>query len=486
MGILLQGDTVLFFGRFHPLAVHLPIGFLLLAGILFVLSLFKKYSFLQRALPIILFFGAISSIAAAVLGWLLSTEGGYDESMLAWHQWMGISVAVVSMASWIWISSITWKKNDKKNHASVPSPDVTQQRMMTNKRNAGWVMAVLFLLISITGHLGGNLTHGDQYLFTHAPAFVQTLFNTGGQAASQVIAFPTDPDSTLLFEHIIEPVLNKKCASCHNESKMKGGLLLTTRKGLLKGGENGEVLENGSPQNSELFKRICLDPASKKFMPPKGAPMSYTEIALLNYWISSGMSFELTITDERIPEEIQLLIQQGYSLTTKRKTFIEKEKIPPASPEALDSLRAQGYKIQTLAADNNFLEVVARDTLTREKFEALLAIKEQITWLDLGKTGLQDSWISTLTQFINLTRLTLDNNTITDNGIAQLGNFEHLESLNLHTTGVGDKGLKLLAGHHHLKRIYLWKTKVTQQAVDSIRNENTTLSIDMGVMQGDK
>jgi hypothetical protein len=221
-------------------------------------------------------------------------------------------------------------------------------------------------------------------------------------------------------------------------------------------------------------------------MPPKGAAMSYTEIALLNYWISSGMSFELTITDERIPEEIQLLIQQGYSLTTKKKSFIEKEKVPAAATEVLESLREQGYKIQTLAADNNFVEVVAKDTLTREKLEALLAIKEQITWLDLGETGLQDSWISILTQFINLTRLTLDNNRITDAGIAQLGNFEHLESLNLHATEVGDRGLRLLAGRNHLKRIYLWKTKVTQQAVDSIRNENPALSIDMGVMSGDK
>jgi uncharacterized membrane protein len=485
MGILLQADAALFFGRFHPLAVHLPIGFLLLAGILFALSFFKKYSFLLRSLPIILFLGAISSVAAAVLGWLLSTEGGYHEGTLAWHQWMGITVAVISIASWSWISSITWKKAGKKNH-SVFLPDDNHQRMITNKRNVGWVMAVLFLLISITGHLGGNLTHGDQYLFTYAPSFLQTIFNAEDPASAEGLSFPSDPDSVLLFEHIIEPVLNKKCASCHNESKMKGGLLLTTREGLLKGGENGVVLEKGSPQNSELFKRVCLDPSSKKFMPPRGAPMSYTEIALLNYWIISGISFELTITDESIPEEIQMLIQQGYSLDTKKKSFIEKEKVPPAANEVLESLRAQGYKIQTLAADNNFLEVVARDTLTREKLEALLAIKEQITWLDLGKTGLQDSWINTLTQFSNLTRLSIDNNTITDTGIAQLGNFEHLESLNLHATEVGNKGLKLLAGRHHLKRIYLWKTKVTQQAVDSIRNENPTLLIDMGVMSGDK
>lgn len=485
MSILLQADAALFFGRFHPLAVHLPIGFLLLAGILFALSYFKNYAFLLRALPIILLLGGISSVAAAVLGWILSTEGGYEESTLAWHQWMGISVAVIAIASWVWIGSLTLKKEHKKEDAPWLLPEDLKQRAINNKRNVGLVMALLFVLISITGHLGGNLTHGDQYLFTHAPSFIQTLFSEENNSADQ-LAFPADPDSTLLYTHLIQPVLNKKCASCHNESKMKGGLILTTREGLLKGGENGAVLEKGSAQNSELFNRVCLDPASKKFMPPKGTHMSYTEIALLNYWISSGMSFDLTITDENIPEEIQLLIQHGYSLATKKKPFTEKEKVSAATDEALETLRALGFKIQTLAVDNNFLEVVAKDSLTLEKIEALLVIKEQITWLDLGRTGLQDSWINTLAQFNNLTRLTLDNNTITDAGIAHLGNFEHLESINLHATEVSDAGLKILAKQSSIKRIYVWQTKVTQQAVDSIRNENPALVIDLGVAPAEK
>jgi uncharacterized membrane protein len=465
MAILLQADAALFFGRFHPLVVHLPIGFLLLAGILFTLSYFKNFSFLLRALPIILFLGAVSSVAAAVLGWLLSAEGGYQESTLAWHQWMGISVAVIAIASWLWVSSITLKKIRRKDNLPRLSPETVKQHVISNKKNVGLLMALLFVLISITGHLGGNLTHGDQYLITHAPSFIQSLFTRENNATEQ-LSFPADPDSILLFGHILEPALNKKCASCHNESKMKGGLLLTTREGLLKGGENGEVLENGSPQNSE----------------PKGAPLSYVEIALLNYWISSGMSFELTITDESMPEEIQALIEQGYSLSTKRKPFIEKEKVAPATSEVLESLRVMGYKIQKLAGDNNFLEVVATDSLTLEKVEALLVIKEQITWLDLGKTGLQDSWIRTLEQFTNLTRLTLDNNAITDAGIIHLVNFKHLESLNLHATEMGDKGLKLLATNSSVKRLYLWQTKVTRQTVDSIRKENPLLAIDMGVV----
>ncbi len=484
MSILLQADAALFLGRFHPLIVHLPIGFLLMAVILFALSYFKKYTFLSRALPIILLLGAVSAVAAAILGWLLASEGGYQESTLQWHQWMGVSVAVIAISGWVWISKMKLKKSRKKEDIPWQLQEDINQRMIANKRNVGLVMGLLLVLISITGHLGGNLTHGDQYLFTHAPSFIQTLFISGENNPMNQQAFPADPDSIQLYAHLIQPVLNKKCASCHNENKMKGGLLLTTQEGLLKGGENGEVLEKGSPQNSELFKRVCLDPASKKFMPPKGAPMSYSEIALLNYWISSGMSFELTVTNESIPEEIKNLIEQTYALSTTKKSFIETAKIAAAPDELLESLSQQGYTIKTLAADNNFLEVVAKDSLTLEKIEALLKIKEQITWLDLGNTGLQDQWISTLNQFTNLTRLALDNNAITDAGISQLGKLEHLESINVHATQISDAGLKLLANHNAIKRIYAWQTKVTKSTVDSIRNENPKLNVDLGLTIG--
>jgi uncharacterized membrane protein len=483
--ILLQADSALFFGRFHPLIVHLPIGFLLLAAVLFAFSFFKKYAFLLSALPIIIFFGAISAVAAAMLGWLLATEGGYQESTLAWHQWMGISVAVVAIAAWVWISGLPQRYFQRNGEEARVSPEEVTARTLSHKKEVGIVMLLLFVLITITGHLGGNLTHGEQYLFTYAPEVVQTLFIDDPGNAQEQSQFPVDPDSILLYTHLIEPALEKKCTPCHNENKKKGGLLLTSREGLLKGGENGAVVEKGSPQNSELFKRVCLDPSSKKFMPPKGSPMSYTEIALLNYWITSGMSFELTITDESIPEEIKNLIEQGYSLSTKKKSFLEKEEVPAVNAKVLDSLQKQGYRIKTLAAGNNFLDVVATDSLTLDKFKALLSIKEQITWLDLGNTGFQDNWLNILNQFPNLTRLALDNNEISDKGIAQLESFEHLEAINLYATSVGDAGLKLLSKQKKLRKIYVWQTKVTTQTVDSIRKENQLVSIDHGVAQSD-
>lgn len=474
-------DVALFFGRFHPLVVHLPIGFLLLACVLFCLSLFKQFNFLVKTLPIVLLLGTMSAGVAVILGLLLATEGGYDETTLGWHQWMGIAVAMLSFLGWCWIKGVSIATF--KLRKSLLNQDEVQQRISANRKHVVIIMSALFVLISITGHLGGNLTHGSDYLVAHAPAFVKTILNDETNGADP---FPMDSDSILLYDHLIQPVLQKKCASCHNENKIKGGLLLTSREGLLKGGENGSVVEPGSAIGSELVKRICLDPTNKKYMPLKGIAMSYPEIALLSFWIDNGMSFEIAITDESVPPNIKSLIEQRYGLSTARKSFVEKQTVAPADKGTIESLSANGYKIRHLAEDNFFLEVIAKDSLTREQVEALLEIKEQITWLDLSKSNLQDDWMHVFPSFINLTKLMLNNNPITDQGIEQLESLEHLEVVNLHHTNISNTGLNSLLSIESLKQLYLWETKVTQQAVDSIQRQGSVVKIDIGVLSEEK
>lgn len=457
-----------------------------MAGILFLLSFKDRYAFLLKALPVILLMGAISALVSVILGWLLSSEGGYAENTLFWHQWLGISVAFISVLGWLYISGFLTKGTHSKPGKLFLSIEAMEKRIHSHKKNVGWTLGVLVVLVSITGHLGGSLTHGEQYLFAYAPPFLQTLMVCGEESRSDKFEFHADPDSVLLFGHLIEPVLIQKCASCHNENMRKGGLLLTTQEALLQGGDNGAVLEKGSAYDSELFKRVSLDPGSMKFMPSKGVPMSYTEITLLQFWINNGMSFDLTIAEDGIPEEIQLLISDAYGISAKKKPFYEKEKVSPASGETLESLRSLGYRIKKLSEDNNFLEVVAKDSLTKEKIEALLAIKDQITWLDLGRTGLQDSWMATFAQFGNLTRLKLDNNNISDAAVVNFENLNHLETLNIHSTAVGDTGLRLLAKKGSLKKIYLWNTKVSREVADAIQQENPSLAIDLGVNMTEK
>ncbi|MBI3877502.1 MAG: hypothetical protein HY300_16350, partial [Verrucomicrobia bacterium] len=49
-------------------------------------------------------------------------------------------------------------------------------------------------------------------------------------------------------------VLEANCVSCHGGEKTKGGLDLTTRESLMRGGESGPSVVPGKPQSSLLYQ----------------------------------------------------------------------------------------------------------------------------------------------------------------------------------------------------------------------------------------
>jgi len=60
-------------------------------------------------------------------------------------------------------------------------------------------------------------------------------------------ADPPEPDGMRLFRERVEPVLRAECYRCHSTTaeKVKGGLLLDTLAGMLKGGDSGPALVPG-------------------------------------------------------------------------------------------------------------------------------------------------------------------------------------------------------------------------------------------------
>ena len=78
-----------------------------------------------------------------------------------------------------------------------------------------------------------------------------------------------DPKGLEFFENKIRPVLVEKCFSCHSEEakKAKGDLLLDSKENLLKGGENGPILNRDKPKESRLLMALRHDTDLQ--MPPK-------------------------------------------------------------------------------------------------------------------------------------------------------------------------------------------------------------------------
>jgi cytochrome c553 len=97
------------------------------------------------------------------------------------------------------------------------------------------------------------------------------------------------PAQTQFFETKVRPVLANSCYKCHSETaeKVKAGLYLDTRDGVLTGGDSGPSIVPGNPDKSLLIKAIRYTEADLK-MPPKGKKLSDAEIADLTAWVKMG------------------------------------------------------------------------------------------------------------------------------------------------------------------------------------------------------
>ena len=449
----------IFLGRFHPLVVHLPISFILLGGLMYLLSRRKRFEHLTKATSFVLLLGSITAIVAAFLGWLVAEDKGYDADTLFLHRWVGIAVATGSVLLWL----------------------LQTKRISGSEKQVSILYLVLVLGVSITGHLGGNLTHGEGYLTEHAPEFIQNLFPLDN---NELLQLPDHPDSVNVYADLISPILVSKCGNCHDEAQQKGGLNLISVAGINAGGDDGEVISPNQPYESELFMRTTLPLSHKKFMPLNGTPLSFTESELIKWWIEEGASFEAKLTDLSMSPVLSSLILRDYEFDVKPRPFYELLPVEPVSADLVDLLDENGFVARQIAENINYISIERKpniNEITSDEAATLAQVAKQVIWLNLNNVGLNDEHLETLRQLTNLHRLDLNSNELTDEGLAHLSGLSRLESLNLYNTNIGDKGLTHLESLTALKRLYVWQTEVTSTGVDQLKSKLDGVYIDTGI-----
>jgi mono/diheme cytochrome c family protein len=97
------------------------------------------------------------------------------------------------------------------------------------------------------------------------------------------------PAEVTFFENNVRPLLDSKCYACHSAraERVKGGLRLDSREGVLTGGDNGPVIVPGKPDDSPLIVAVRYTDEDLQ-MPPKGKKLSDKEIATLEKWVQMG------------------------------------------------------------------------------------------------------------------------------------------------------------------------------------------------------
>ncbi|MGA2017655.1 MAG: PSD1 and planctomycete cytochrome C domain-containing protein [Opitutaceae bacterium] len=102
-------------------------------------------------------------------------------------------------------------------------------------------------------------------------------------------AQPISPADLQFFEARIRPILADRCYKCHSRlaDKIRGGLMLDTREGMLHGGDTGPAITPGKPGDSLIVDAISYKDADLQ-MPPKGDRLSDQQVADISEWIRRG------------------------------------------------------------------------------------------------------------------------------------------------------------------------------------------------------
>jgi uncharacterized membrane protein/mono/diheme cytochrome c family protein len=260
-----------FFGRLHPMTVHFPIGLLVVALFLELLTLKGKRPGLREGINWMVYLGALFAVLACGLGWLLRTFDDYSGELVQWHQNLGITTAILSVITAI----------------------LLQKTLRSKLKNFLVYRSTLFLTVfslTITGHLGASLTHGEDFLSSALPGTEDT-FEDGESGVlltqlDQLDSLSESQQDALNLE--VRAILAHNCYQCHSENKQKGGLELDNKRGVFQGGESGLVIVPGKPEQSEIYRRITLAPDHDEVMPKKGKVLKAEEIELVKLWIKNG------------------------------------------------------------------------------------------------------------------------------------------------------------------------------------------------------
>ena len=162
-------------------------------------------------------------------------------------------------------------------------------------------------------------------------AFVLTLLLA---AVGSTRAAEPDPKAVEFFESKIRPVLVKQCYACHSDEaadkkKLKGGLRLDSREGLLKGGDTGPAIVPGDPKKSLLIRALTGDGVEK--MPPD-KPLTSAVVADFEKWVKDGAADPRTASQTTSP---------GIDLTTAKQHWAFQPIRVPANRSIDDFIRAK-------------------------------------------------------------------------------------------------------------------------------------------------
>ena len=481
-----------FFGRLHVVVLHLPIGLLVGAFVIELFGLFRRSKGYDVAAAWLFVLGFLSSIVAVVSGLLLAVDeignpdlnfinvlwaqdaGGVSET-LGWHMWLGVTLMLAAgVAAVLKVMAV---KKQWPDEVAVPD-------------HGGWglvfarlALIAAMMMLPFAGHLGGNMVHGEWYVFEKAPFPVpeKAVYWPNDPPVKPVV---TDDGKELVMGSVdywnvkIQPVLNKSCTGCHDVKKQNGDLRLDTLEFAMKGGASHELglgtrnIIPGDPRYSEMFIRVTLPHANDEHMPTNKTRypvLTAEQVAMIGDWIQA-FDGKLDAPAKTGTTNQQATKPGGNTGNTTKTPDPAKPLIDPAAIRAIEDA---GGSAQSLSQEENpdllTIKFAYRSTLNPEAVAKIGNAAGQVAELDFQGSAFSDTAAQQLPAMARLYLLNLKDTPITDAGLAALPELPKLEWLNLFGTEITDAGLDSLKRYPTLKKLYVTGTGVTKEGVEKLK-----------------
>jgi hypothetical protein len=382
------------------------------------------------------------SLLTAISGFFLGKEMAPKGDLLFWHQWMGGGLALLAA---VWYGLVE-SNFDKPIFYKI-------------------LQVTLIGLILATGHYGGMVTHGEDFLALPSE-----------KRANKI------PKNPLLYKDVVGRILENKCVSCHNPNKTKGGLLMTSLDALLAGGEVGNTIQPGNPEESEMIRRVHLPIEDEEHMPPEGKQaLNKQEIEILERWIALGASDTLRLVHLQSSEPLKGLVE-GLMQTDTREKWA---KLPEVADSTLQRLNTDYVTIKRIAGDANALSVNVYKSprYIAKQVTGLNFVRQNIIQLDISGLPIGQDEMNFIGSCANLEWLELDQTPITDTEMEALNLLSKLKTLKIHSTAISDGSIAVFNKMDGLRELYLWNTKISDTGIKNLKSENPMLRIEGGIAE---
>jgi hypothetical protein len=198
------------------------------------------------------------------------------------------------------------------------------------------------------------------------------LFGAHSSVRGEVVHPSFAADQVAFFEQNVRPLLEQNCVRCHGgqgsngEVKVRSGLQMVSRKGLVLGGEHGSAFNAEDPGASLLLEMVSYKDEHHE-MPPTGK-LEPAELEVLEKWVDMGMPWTAEDIDRlvELPEEdeanttINEHTRSFWSHTAVAKPEIPKVSDPAWQKHPIDALiyarlEQQGLKPNSMASKETLI-----------------------------------------------------------------------------------------------------------------------------------